>query len=170
MTDANLIAGRLDADRFAEGRLPLDQQAADNALTSLSTTRAADNDDITRGILEIVDENMANAARIHAMEHASDLRDYQMVAFGGGGPLHATNVARKLGIETVIIPPMPGVGSALGFLGMPASVELSRSRYMTLGNFDAAGASEIISGLVSEAKQIVSRAMPGNNNLFKAPR
>ena len=168
VTDANLLVGRLDPDRFAEGKLQLDPDAAIVALRSLLVASGSGTDEVARGIIETVDENMANAARIHAMEHTSDLRGYQMVAFGGGGPLHAASVARKLGINQVIIPPMPGVGSAVGFLSMPASAELSRSRYMTLGNFDSVGATELIEQLTTEARKIVSRAMPGEMQFVRS--
>jgi N-methylhydantoinase A len=82
------------------------------------------------GVHEVVNENMANAARIHAVEKGLDPRRFSLVAFGGAGPVHAYQVARKLGLETIIIPPGAGVCSAFGFLLAPMSFDLSRS-YVT---------------------------------------
>ena len=161
VSDANAALGRLDPEYFAKGRINLDPAAAERALDrTFVPNHSLDFQNAACGMVGIVDENMANAARIHAMEHASDLRDYSMVAFGGGGPLHAANLAQKLGIDKVIIPPLPGVGSALGFLSMPASCELSRSRYMTLSRFSVTEAETLFVGLTQEAQKIVSRAMP----------
>ena len=84
------------------------------------------------GINEIVDENMASAARMHAVESGKDMRTRLMIAFGGNGPLHATRVARRSQIDQVLIPNDPGVGSAVGFLYAPVSFEIIRSLYAKL--------------------------------------
>ena len=161
VTDANASLGRLDEKRFAEGRLNLDIRASDRSLQEAFSSQGFEHSHhAAAAMVEVVDENMANAARIHAVEHGSDLRQYTMVAFGGAGPLHACNLAEKLGIDTIAIPSLPGVGSALGFLAMPASCELSQSRYMTLGNFDKAIAEDVLTQLTMQAKDIVVRAMP----------
>ncbi|MGI9317435.1 MAG: hydantoinase/oxoprolinase family protein, partial [bacterium] len=163
VTDADMELGRLDLTRFAEGRMTLDPGRSTDALSnSFVPDKYADAGSAARAVVEMVDENMANAARIHAMEHASDLTGYCMVAFGGAGPLHAANLAKKLGIKKIIIPVLPGVGSALGFLTMPASCELSQSRYMTIASFDIDGMLEILRALESQARAIVERAMPGS--------
>jgi N-methylhydantoinase A/oxoprolinase/acetone carboxylase beta subunit/N-methylhydantoinase B/oxoprolinase/acetone carboxylase alpha subunit len=162
VTDADLALGRLDPDRFAEGRLPLDKAATQNALAE-SIAGPLDLDDMgaAQGICEMVDEAMANAARVHAVEHAADLRDFTLIAFGGAGPLHAGRLAEKLGIERLIVPRNPGVGSAVGFLSMPVSYELVRSRYMTLSRFEPQAANEVLDGLLCEARSVVARAAPG---------
>ena len=82
------------------------------------------------GVAEIVDENMANAARVHAVERGVAIAERTLVAFGGAAPLHASRLAEKLGISAVIVPPDAGVGSAVGFLAAPAAYEMVRSRYM----------------------------------------
>ena len=159
VTDADLLLGRLDADKFAEGRLKLDTAATTKNLDAhLGADLALESQQVARGISEMVDEAMANAARVHAVEHAKDLRDFTMIAFGGAGPLHAGRLAEKLGIKKLIIPNDPGVGSAVGFLSMPISSELIRSHYMTLGAFDAGAATQVLVKLETDAAQIVDEA------------
>ena len=162
VTDADLAMGRLDPDRFAEGRIALDAAATERAIAAtvaapLDLKEAA----AARGICEMVDEAMANAARVHAAEHAKDLRAFTLIAFGGAGPLHAGRLAEALGIGRLIVPADPGVGSAVGFLAMPAQHDSVRSRYMTLDRFDPAAANDVLDGLLTESADIVSRAAPG---------
>ena len=90
------------------------------------------------GVAEVVDENMANAARVHAVENGEDLSDYTMIAFGGAAPLHAGRLCEKLGIKRCLVPPGAGVGSAIGFLRAPFSFEANRTLFMQLSRFDAA--------------------------------
>ena len=89
------------------------------------------------GVSEIVDENMANAARVHAIESGKDARGRTLVAFGGAAPLHAARMADKLGLDRVLVPSNAGVGSAVGFLRAPISYEIVRSQLQRLDNFDA---------------------------------
>src|SRR6185437_10272612 len=88
------------------------------------------------GISEIVDENMASAARVHAIESGKNIRTRTMVAFGGAAPLHAARVAEKLGISRILIPANAGVGSAVGLLRAPVAYEIVRSRLLRLNDFD----------------------------------
>jgi N-methylhydantoinase A/oxoprolinase/acetone carboxylase beta subunit/N-methylhydantoinase B/oxoprolinase/acetone carboxylase alpha subunit len=163
VSDADLLLGRIDAEVFGGGRLSLDPKAAAQAFRGLSTDDESgpDVETLAAATREIIDENMAGAARIHAAEHGADLRAYSMIAFGGAGPLHAAELASRLGIRRVIVPPHPGVGSALGFLAMPVHCELSRSRYMTLSCFDEEASREIIADLTARADAIVAGALPG---------
>ena len=133
VTDADAVAGYLDPDAFAEGRLRLDLDLARRAVgrevgDRLRTGVAAGAD----GISQMVDEAMANAARMHAAEQGKSLEDCVMVAFGGNGPLHATRVAEKVGVGRIVVPPQPGAGSAVGFLSAPVSFEVVRSHYVRL--------------------------------------
>jgi N-methylhydantoinase A len=128
VTDADLTLGYLDPQYFLGGRMRLDEERARRALSDhvaipggLSLERAA------WGIHDLVNENMASAARVHITENAFDPRDFDLVAFGGAGPVHAYGVARRLGVRHVIVPPLAGVLSSLGLLVAPPSVELSRS-------------------------------------------
>jgi N-methylhydantoinase A len=162
VTDADLILGRLRADRFAGGRIRLDAPAAAEAIDAhvgkpldLDTERAA------VGIVEIVEESMANAARIHAVECGRDLSGRAMVAFGGAAPLHAARLAEKLDVRTIIIPTGAGVGSAVGFLLAAVSYEIVRTRYSLLGaSFDAASIKELRKSMREEAESVVRQAAP----------
>ena len=107
------------------------------------------------GLAEVVDENMANAARVHAVENGEDLSDYTMIAFGGAAPLHAARLCEKLGIDRCLIPPGAGVGSAIGFLRAPFSFEANRSAYMTLGTFAPDAITTLLSDLQQESTAFV---------------
>jgi N-methylhydantoinase A len=109
------------------------------------------------GISEIVDENMANAARVHAIESGKDVRDRTLVAFGGAAPLHAARLAEKLGIDRVLVPSHAGVGSAVGFLRAPISYEIVRSHLQRLDAFDAAAANALYAAMRGEAEGVVRR-------------
>ena len=106
-------------------------------------------------VYEMVSENMASAARVHAAERGAAVNQYNLIAFGGGAPLHAARVAEKIGVRRVIVPPNAGVGSAVGFLAAPVSFELVRSRYMRLDAFDATAASRLLKEMSAEATALV---------------
>ncbi len=150
VTDADLILGRLDPDDFAGGTITLDE-AASGAALSAELGAHLDMDVITSafGLAEVVDENMANAARVHAVENGEDLSQYTMIAFGGAAPLHAARLCEKLGVARLLVPPGAGVGSAIGFLRAPFSFEANRSVFMKLSDFDP----ELIKALLAELQQ-----------------
>jgi len=162
VTDANVTLGRIDPDNFAGGTMQLDATLSHKAIDadvgaplSLSTLGAA------FGISEVVEENMANAARVHAVERGKEIRDRTLVAFGGGAALHAARLARKLNINEVIVPVAAGVGSAVGFLQAPVAYEVGRSRYAMLDDtFDTAGLNALYTEMRAEAEQIVAEAAP----------
>ncbi len=138
VTDADLILGKLDPTAFAGGAFTLDPDAAHAALTThLGAPLDLDATDAAWGLAEVVDENMANAARVHAVENGEDLSRYTMIAFGGAAPLHAARLCEKLGIARCLIPPGAGVGSAIGFLRAPFSFEAVRSAFVPLADCDA---------------------------------
>ena len=164
VTDADVALGRIDPERFAGGKMRLDAAKAAGALAThigeplgLSATVAG------FGVAEIVDENMANAARVHAVERGRAVADATLIAFGGAAPLHASRLAEKLGIRKVIIPPNAGVGSAVGFLRAPVAYEVVRSRYMRLDAFDAAAANALFDALAKEARQVVESGARGRS-------
>jgi len=133
VTDANLVLGRLGADRFLGGEMPLDVAAAERALKSriadplgLSLTEAAD------GILRIAVTAMSYAVKGVTTERGLDAGDFALVAYGGAGPLHATAVAREIGIRKVIIPNAPGVFSAFGMLFSDLRYDFVRTQLMAL--------------------------------------
>jgi N-methylhydantoinase A len=116
VTDANLMLGRLDAERFLGGTMRLDPGQAKSALESVSSAFGQSATALAAGILQVATVNMANAVRKVTLERGFDPRDFAMVAFGGAGPLHAVAVAREIGMRTVVIPPQPGHFSAYGML------------------------------------------------------
>jgi N-methylhydantoinase A len=161
VTDADLLLGRIDPIGLSGGRMPLDNDAAEQAVQQavaapldLALPLAA------FGVSEIVDENMANAARVHAIESGKDARGRTLVAFGGAAPLHAARMADKLGLDRVLVPSNAGVGSAVGFLRAPIAYEIVRSQLQRLDAFDAPGANILLAAMRAEAEAIVRRGEP----------
>lgn len=156
VTDADLVLGRLDPDNFAGGSMALVRGAAEAALRqSIGSVLDMDAATAAFGLSEVVDENMANAARVHAVENGEDLSEYTMIAFGGAAPLHAGRLCEKLGVARCLVPPGAGVGSAIGFLRAPFSFEANRSVYMRLSDFDAAKIKSLLAELAAEATRFV---------------
>jgi N-methylhydantoinase A len=150
------VLGKLDADNFAGGSIELYPSASEDALRAeLGDTLDMDAETAAFGVAEVVDENMANAARVHAVENGEDLSEYTMIAFGGAAPLHAGRLCEKLGIDRVLVPPGAGVGSAIGFLRAPFSFEATRSVFMPLSDFDAGTATTLFEELEREASSFV---------------
>jgi len=171
VTDADLMLGKLDPNNFAGGSITLDsQRAADALLDTLG--KSLDMDALTSayGLSEVVDENMANAARVHAVENGEDLSEYTMIAFGGAAPLHAGRLCEKLGVDRLLVPPGAGVGSAIGFLRAPFSFEANRSVYMRLTDFRPDTIKKLLTDLEAEATGFV-RSCDANADIeaeFKA--
>jgi len=156
VTDADLVLGRLDPDKFAGGRITLKPAASAAALAAhLGDTLGMDSQTAAFGVSEVVDENMANAARVHAVENGEDLSDYTMIAFGGAAPLHAGRLCEKLGIARLLVPSGAGVGSAIGFLRAPFSFEATRSQFMRLADFRSDLATDLLVELTQEATAFV---------------
>ncbi len=156
VTDANLVLGRYDPARFAGGSMALDAEASRTALDRAVGARlGVDPGTAAAGVIEMVDETMANAARIHAIESGKAFADRTVIAFGGGGPVHACRVAEKIGAIRIMVPPGAGVGSAIGFLRAPVGYEVVRSLYQRLGSFDAAAVNELLADMTREAMVVV---------------
>ncbi|MDH3682563.1 MAG: hydantoinase/oxoprolinase family protein, partial [Acidimicrobiia bacterium] len=164
VTDADVLAGRIDAGWFAGGDMALDRDAARDAVADgVAGPLSVELDAAVVGIGEIVAEQMANAARVHAVERGRDLGGGAMVAFGGAAPLHACRLADRLGIDTVIVPPGAGVGSAIGFLLAPISYELVRTSHQRLdpddpSSFDHEAVNAVLDELRAEARMVVEAA------------
>jgi N-methylhydantoinase A len=156
VTDADLALGRIDPAEFSGGKLPLDAPAASQAIArTVGEPLGLPAELAATGISEMVDENMSNAARVHAIESGKDVRARTLVAFGGAAPLHAARVAEKLGIDRVLIPANAGVGSAVGFLRAPVAYEIVRTNLQRLGAFDAETANRILGEMRRAAEAIV---------------
>jgi N-methylhydantoinase A len=161
VTDADVALGRIDPDRFAGGKLRLSADRAGAAIArgiaeplELAGAMAA------YGVAEMVDENMANAARVHAIERGKVIGGYALIAFGGAAPLHVCRLADKLGIDRIVVPTHAGVGSAIGFLRAPVAYEVVRSRYMRLGAFDHGLANDVLGAMHKEAMSVVRAGAP----------
>lgn len=156
VTDADLLLGRLDPDNFAGGSIRLSSERSAAAVeTYVGQELGLDRTTAAFGISEVVDENMANAARVHAVENGEDLSGFTMIAFGGAAPLHAGRLCEKLGIDRLLVPPGAGVGSAIGFLRAPFSFEATRSSYMRLSAYDPSAVSGVLNTLAREAEAFV---------------
>lgn len=156
VTDADLVLGKLDPENFAAGSMTLDTAASAKVLTDvLGDVLDMDAATAAFGLAEVVDENMANAARVHAVENGEDLSEYTMIAFGGAAPLHAGRLCEKLGVDRLLVPQGAGVGSAIGFLRAPFSFEANRSVYMTLTGFDPDKIKTLLADLKAEATGFV---------------
>ena len=153
VTDADAALGRLDPARFAGGSIPLHLGRAEAALAGLGADAAA-------GVAEIVDETMASAARVHAVENGKDTAERTLIAFGGAAPLHAARLARKLGMARVVVPVGAGVGSAHGFLRAPIAYEVVRTRHMRLDALDAAALEALFAAMRAEAEAVVRLGAP----------
>jgi len=162
VTDANLTLGRYDPARFAGGTMALDAAASAAALAAhIGDRLGLDPGMAALGVVEMVDETMANAARIHAIESGKTYDGRTLIAFGGGGPVHATRVAEKIGIARVLVPPGAGVGSAIGFLRAPIGYEVVRSLYQRLSRFDTDAVNALLDAMGEEAQRVVAQGSFG---------
>ena len=161
VTDADLLLGRIDPTGFSGGKMVLDRSAAEAAMRrDVAEPLALAPELAALGVSEIVDENMANAARVHAIESGKDARGRTLIAFGGAAPLHAARLAEKLGLDRVLVPSYAGVGSAVGFLRAPIAYEIVRSSLQRLEVFDAKAANALFAQMRAEAEPIVRRGVP----------
>jgi len=164
VTDADVALGKIDPSRFAGGRIAIDVELARTSIDRhIGAPLGMDSDTAAYGVAEVVDENMANAARVHAIERGVEISSRTLIAFGGAAPLHAARLAEKLGISRVIVPADAGVGSAIGFLNAPVAYETVRSRYMPLDEFDIPAATDLLGSMSDEAGQLAASAAMGRS-------
>lgn len=159
VTDADLYLGYLDADYFLGGRMKLDRERSVRAIEDriagplgVDPTRAA------WGMHEVVNNNMARAAKVHCLERGKDSRDYVLVAYGGAGPVHAYQVAMELGIRKMLFPLRAGVMSAFGFLVAPPAFELIRADVASLEDVDLGRVNRLLDGMEGEGRTLVHTA------------
>jgi N-methylhydantoinase A len=162
VTDADVALGMIDPDAFAAGTIKLDPELSRQALLrdvgeplGLSAETAA------YAVHEVVCENMASVARVHAVERGEIVGQHTLIAFGGAAPLHAARVAEKIGVSRVIVPSNAGVGSAVGFLAAPIAYELVRSRHVRLDDFDTVAVSALLQEMADETRALVEPGAAG---------
>ena len=158
VTDADLLLGYLNPDYFAGGDIRLNQSLARRSFESLAQSLNLSIDQLAWGAHQLVNENMASAARVHAAERGLEMRRYTMVATGGAGPVHACGVANALGIERIIVPPLAGVGSAFGFLTAPIAFDFTRSYVSRLDELDLDDLNAALRQLEGHGREIVAAA------------
>ena len=162
VTDADAVLGRIDPHNFAGGDMVLALAAAEASLVSeVGGPLDLDAANTAVGVSEVVDENMANAARVHAIESGEIIEARTLIAFGGAAPLHAARIAEKLNMDTVIVPPGAGVGSAIGFLRAPVAYEVTRSYYQRLSSVDIDRCNRLLEEMREEARGVVEQGAAG---------
>jgi len=138
VTDANIVLGRLDVHNFLGGAMPLDRAAATAAVQSLADTLGLPLLEVAEGVVAVLNANMANAIRARTVQKGIDPREYALVASGGAGPLHGAEVARMLGIPEVVVPPYPGINSAIGLLTTDLKYDVVRTAFLVSTQVDLA--------------------------------
>ena len=162
VTDANLALGRYDPVAFAGGALRLYPEHARTALAAeVGGKLGLPADMAALGVVEMVDENMANAARVHAIESGKGYDGRTIIAFGGGGPVHGYRVAEKIGVKRLLVPSGAGVGSAIGFLRAPVAYEVVKSLYQRFATFDTVAVNALLAGMAAEARAVVAEGAFG---------
>jgi N-methylhydantoinase A len=152
VTDANLVLGRLTPS-LLDGRIRLDRDAAAHAIeTRIGRPLGLERARAARGILSIIDNNMVGAIRVVSVERGHDPRDFVLLPFGGAGPLHGTSLARLLGIKTILVPPSPGVLSAMGLLVASVKSEFARTALQRPPSYDLAGMARVFAELQQQAE------------------
>jgi N-methylhydantoinase A len=136
VTDANLVLGRLAAQDFLGGGMTLDEHASNAVVSRLADQLGFPIEEAAEGVLTIINSNMANAIRSRTTQKGIDPRTFALVAFGGAGPLHAVEVARMLDIPEVIVPPFPGITSAMGLLTTDLKYDVTRTQFQVSGAVD----------------------------------
>ena len=161
VSDANLVLGRLDAGRFLGGTIPLYEASARRALAALASDLGAESPEAAAwAVIRVANANMERAVRRVSVERGHDPRRFTLVAFGGGGPLHAAELAAELRVPRVMVPPTPGVLSALGMLLAEPARDYSRT--VMLPAAEAERVAKAFGGLVSAARDDRSGDLAGD--------
>ncbi|HEY7627828.1 MAG TPA: hydantoinase/oxoprolinase family protein [Ilumatobacteraceae bacterium] len=168
VTDADLALGMLDAGYFLGGDMPLDLTANESALRAVADGLGLPVSDTAAGVHELVNQNMAAAARMHAVEQGEDLRGVTVLAFGGAGPIHACGVAELLDSPRVVFPINASVLSAFGTLVSPVRIDLARSMVRSLTAIDHDERDRLLDELRDEGRRVLAAAgVPGSNIKFR---
>ena len=147
VTDANVVLGRLDKDDFLGGGMKLDAEAATRVIDDLAGRLGLSRQEAAEGVLTVINSNMANAIRSRTVQKGLDPREFALVAFGGAGPLHGAEVAHMLGIPEVVVPPYPGITSAMGLLTTDLKYDAIRTQFQVSGRIDLARLNADLSGM-----------------------
>jgi N-methylhydantoinase A len=158
VTDADVLLGLLDPDGFLGGDMPLDAALAAEAMAPIASAVGLEAIDVAAGIHEIVNQNMAAAARMHGVEQGIDLRGIPVLAFGGAGPVHACGVAELLDSSRVVFPVNASVLSAFGTLVSPVRIDLARSMPRRLDAVDPGERDELLDSLRAEGRRVLTAA------------
>lgn len=154
VTDANLVLGRLAATNFLGGQITLDAEAATRVIGKLAAELGRTPDETAEGALTVLNSNMANAIRSRTVQKGIDPRDFTLCGFGGAGPLHAAEVAGMLGVRQVLIPPHPGITSAIGLLTADLEYHALRTAFAVKGTLDRGRLQGLFSDMESELSGI----------------
>lgn len=159
VTDADVVLGYIGTDSFLSGKMRLDKEAARRAISEhLAKPLGLSVEEAAWGIHQVVNENMASAARVHLLERGRTPSDYSMVAFGGAGPTHAYGVARALRLRELIVPWQAGVGSAFGMLCAPVAFDMARSYTVALDGAPWAEIAAMLDVMVRDCRDKVAKA------------
>ncbi len=165
VTDANLVLGFLDPATFAGGTMTIDRAKAEASIAPLAEKSGLSVAEVAWGIHSVVNENMAAAARVHVAERGHHASEFALLATGGGGPLHACEVAKRLGISKVICPPSAGVASALGLLMAPARVDRVATLARKLGDLDWSAFERAFRAIEQEAQKVIAATVIGKSKV-----
>src|SRR5262249_45838595 len=156
--DGNRALGRLNPAFFLGGEMALDGEAAQRTIAErVATPLALDPVAAAAGIVEIANAHMIGAMRLVSVQRGYDPRDFVLVAFGGAGPLHANALARELGIPTVLVPPNPGIASAIGMLSTDLRHEFVTTRRLRLDTLTPAALEALFTDFLAEGEARLDR-------------
>ena len=168
VTDANVVLGRINPEYFLGGGMKLDEEAAFSSVSKLAETMQTSVEKAAMGILQIANNNMVGATRLVLTEKGLDPRDFTLLAFGGAGPVHVTDLMELGNIRSGIVPNYPGQFSAFGFTITDARIDLERTVPMTSKTFDQQYANMVLEELMTEARLSLEGQGYGNQiELFK---
>ena len=166
VTDADLVLGYLAAGNFLGGDMHLDIEAAREALTrNVAQPLGVSTTDAAWAVHETVNENMAQAVTIHALEKARNASNYAMLPIGGAGPVHACNIAMKMSLARVVCPLSAGVASAFGFLVSPTSFTFVQGGVTALGNLDFESTGAMLEGMERDGRELLAAAGAREGNV-----
>lgn len=158
VTDANIVLGKLNQQKILGGRMDVDLELAKKAIReSISQKSTLDLKQAAAGIISVVNSNMTRAIRVVSVERGYDAREFTLMAFGGAGPLHACEVARDMGITTVLLPPSPGTLCSLGLLMADTKFDISRSNVMLAEKENLDRVQEIFDTLTKEGNELLDK-------------